>query len=266
MRGKLRLVFLLVITLVAFAGVGQSIAVVVNPGYPGNGSIEPSLWNGLIPGYSQAEINNQSLQILNQYWYPDPSSLRADLTLKFQYTSGAPYTPYTWTDQNGNVQTITDPTYPAQLNELGIFKSGDPSVKVPFIGPTVVGSYKPAPGDFSLLMFTGTSVKVGFFQSGEIFPIYASVTPFSGTNFGFYINGYYSDIQYNGDQKDHVIAFKAKGESGYYFGFEDGTDGDLQDHVIYGQSINPVPEPGTMVLLGSGLLGIAGWGRKKFRK
>jgi hypothetical protein len=29
---------------------------------------------------------------------------------------------------------------------------------------------------------------------------------------------------------------------------------------------HPVPEPGTMLLLGSGLIGIAGWGRKRFRK
>jgi hypothetical protein len=44
-----------------------------------------------------------------------------------------------------------------------------------------------------------------------------------------------------------------------------GAAGGSDGYVNNGSS-TPVPEPGTMMLLGSGLVGLAGWGRKKFRK
>jgi uncharacterized protein (TIGR03118 family) len=42
-------------------------------------------------------------------------------------------------------------------------------------------------------------------------------------------------------------------------------DGMVEDHGLFG-SLTPVPEPTTMLLLGSGLIGLAGYGRKKFFK
>ena len=57
-----------------------------------------------------------------------------------------------------------------------------------------------------------------------------------------------------------------EGESSILKSYPNGTVWTQVGSIACNYTGHPVPEPATMLLLGSGLVGLAGFGRKKFRK
>ncbi len=135
----------------------------------------------------------------------------------------------------------------------------------------------------AILSFTGSNALTVQWLDNSNLSLGSSTYQFTGSSFGFYIAtgtyGNYTSIYYSDPTKNDINNNNITGEDAdvallayniapgaYVFAGDIDNDRDFSDIVTHAESIAPVPEPATIILFGTGLIGFAGTMRRKMKK
>lgn len=175
-------------------------------------------------------------------------------------------------------------------NKLSVYDAAKPDNQILlFDGSNAPGSRV----TLSINDLTGKVNVVGFDQNGQLI---LRQGKFASGTYGYFLDSssqagggkFYSDSKLNESQNgiffDHMLAFQGNNKDKltyadvvnktwssdeYMLAFEDlyGTNSDFNftDMLVMVESVEPVPEPGTILLIGGGLLGLAFYGRRRMK-